>query len=131
MDDSDDDGDDVKMTEKVVDPQGRSLSREAFAERLEGFGQDKIVLSGAPRVVQGKEEMFSKIFAKNLSDHSIGTFRLLCREVGESFEALLSDNKGSLLGSLVSVCKKRSRFVKNRLTTAVGGCSRAQFHYYH
>jgi lipopolysaccharide export system protein LptA len=47
--------DDVKMTEKMLDPQGRPLSREAFSERLEGFGQDKIVLSGAPRVVQGKD----------------------------------------------------------------------------
>ncbi|MCE3012639.1 MAG: LptA/OstA family protein [Proteobacteria bacterium] len=47
--------DDVKMTEKMLDQQGRPLAREAFAERLEGFGQDKIVLSGAPRVVQGND----------------------------------------------------------------------------
>jgi lipopolysaccharide export system protein LptA len=31
------------------------MVREAFAERLEGFGQDKLVLSGAPRVVQDKD----------------------------------------------------------------------------
>jgi lipopolysaccharide export system protein LptA len=47
--------DDVKMTEKLKDQQGRDVQREAFAERLEGFGQEKIVLSGAPRVVQGKD----------------------------------------------------------------------------
>ncbi len=47
--------DDVKMTEKMLDQAGRPLTREAFAERLEGFGQDKIVLSGAPRVVQGND----------------------------------------------------------------------------
>ncbi|KAL8295053.1 hypothetical protein RB600_000834 [Gaeumannomyces tritici] len=42
------------------------------------------------RFVPGKEEIFSKIFSKSLSDHSIGTFRLLCKEIGKSFEAVLS-----------------------------------------
>ncbi len=47
--------DDVKVREKLVDSRGQSMVREAFAERLEGFGQDKLVLSGAPRVVQDKD----------------------------------------------------------------------------
>ncbi|KAL2015886.1 hypothetical protein VTK56DRAFT_4661 [Thermocarpiscus australiensis] len=50
----------------------------------------------------GKEAFFSKVFAKNLSDHSISTYRLLCREVGETFEAV--PNMQSLnLDSIVSV----------------------------
>lgn len=40
------------------------------------------------RVTQGKEELYSRVFAKNLSDHSTGTYRLLCREVGKSFQAV-------------------------------------------
>lgn len=47
--------DDVKLTEKLIDDQGKPITREAFAERLEAFGQEKMVLSGAPRVVQGKD----------------------------------------------------------------------------
>ncbi|KAH7155884.1 hypothetical protein B0J13DRAFT_497177 [Dactylonectria estremocensis] len=55
--------------------------------------------------VRGKEELFStifsKIFAKGLSDHSVGTFQLLCSEVGESFEAVLPRGKGVALDSIV------------------------------
>ncbi|MBY0518079.1 MAG: LPS export ABC transporter periplasmic protein LptC [Bacteriovoracaceae bacterium] len=47
--------DDVKVTETLMDANGMPLKRNASAERLEGFGQDKVVLSGAPRVVQGKD----------------------------------------------------------------------------
>lgn len=47
--------DDVKVTEKLVDSTGKSMTRKAFAERLEGFGEDRLVLSGAPRVEQGKD----------------------------------------------------------------------------
>ncbi|KAK0723475.1 hypothetical protein B0T26DRAFT_642395 [Lasiosphaeria miniovina] len=43
------------------------------------------------RVLQGKEEFFSQIFATNLSSHSTSTYRILCREVGKSFEAVHSD----------------------------------------
>ncbi len=49
--------DDVKVTENLLDANGRPMVRQAFAERMEGFGQDKIVLSGAPRVLQGKDVM--------------------------------------------------------------------------
>lgn len=48
--------DDVKMREKLQNPQGEVTERKAFAERLEGFGREqKMVLSGAPRVEQGSD----------------------------------------------------------------------------
>lgn len=47
--------DDVKVTEKLVDSTGKPLTRKAWAERLEGFGADRLVLSGAPRVEQEKD----------------------------------------------------------------------------
>jgi lipopolysaccharide export system protein LptA len=47
--------DDVKVTETVKTPEGIT-TRNAFAERLEGFGrEEKMVLSGAPRVEMGKD----------------------------------------------------------------------------
>jgi lipopolysaccharide export system protein LptA len=47
--------DDVKLTEKLNTPEGL-IERKAFAERLEGFGREqKMVLSGAPRVEMGKD----------------------------------------------------------------------------
>ncbi len=47
--------DDVKVTEKLQTPEGVSY-RKAFAERLEGFGQEqKMVLSGAPKVEHGAD----------------------------------------------------------------------------
>lgn len=47
--------DDVKVTEKLQTAEGVSF-RKAYAERLEGFGQEqKMVLSGAPKVEQGKD----------------------------------------------------------------------------
>jgi LPS export ABC transporter protein LptC len=47
--------DDVKVTEKLNTPEGVQ-ERKAFAERLEGFGREqKMVLSGAPRVEMGKD----------------------------------------------------------------------------
>jgi hypothetical protein len=54
-------------------------------------------------VVQGKEELYSKIFAKNLSNQSTGTYRFLCREVGKSFEAIPA-TQVSTLDSVMSVC---------------------------
>lgn len=36
----------------------------------------------------GHEKLFAPIFAKNLSDHSIGTYRLLMKQVGTTFEAI-------------------------------------------
>jgi lipopolysaccharide export system protein LptA len=48
--------DDVKLVEKLPPgPDGKPITRRAWSERLEGFGQDRIVLSGAPRVEQGKD----------------------------------------------------------------------------
>jgi hypothetical protein len=35
-----------------------------------------------------KEEFLRRIFAKKLSDHSINTYKLLCDEVGVTFEAV-------------------------------------------
>ncbi|HXH75780.1 MAG TPA: LptA/OstA family protein [Bacteriovoracaceae bacterium] len=47
--------DDVKVTEKLVTPEG-VVHRKAFSERLEGFGrEEKMVLSGAPRVETGSD----------------------------------------------------------------------------
>lgn len=47
--------DDVKVTETLQTPEGPT-QRKAYAERLEGFGrEEKMVLSGAPRVEQGKD----------------------------------------------------------------------------
>ena len=47
--------DDVKLTEKLQTPEGVQ-ERKAFSERLEGFGREqKMVLSGAPRVEMGKD----------------------------------------------------------------------------
>jgi len=47
--------DDVKVTEKLQTAEGISI-RKAYAERLEGFGREqKMVLSGAPKVEQGKD----------------------------------------------------------------------------
>jgi lipopolysaccharide transport protein LptA len=47
--------DDVKVTETLETPKG-IIQRKAFSERLEGFGREqKMVLSGAPRVEQGQD----------------------------------------------------------------------------
>jgi lipopolysaccharide export system protein LptA len=47
--------DDVKVTEKLSTPNGIT-ERRSFSERLEGFGQEqKMVLSGAPRVETGAD----------------------------------------------------------------------------
>ncbi|HLW56224.1 MAG TPA: LptA/OstA family protein [Bacteriovoracaceae bacterium] len=47
--------DDVKVTETLRTPEG-IVQRRSFSESLEGFGSDKkMVLSGAPRVEQGKD----------------------------------------------------------------------------
>lgn len=47
--------DDVKVTETINTPEGKK-QRKAFSERLEGFGrEEKMVLSGAPRVEQGTD----------------------------------------------------------------------------
>lgn len=48
--------DDVKMTETMALARGETTVRRAYSERLEGFGQEqKMILSGAPRVEQGAD----------------------------------------------------------------------------
>lgn len=56
------------------------------------------------RVLCGKEEFFSQIFSKNLSEHSIGTYRLLIDEVGKTFEAVINTNASDSLSTLTPVC---------------------------
>jgi hypothetical protein len=66
--------------------------------------------------VQGKEDifstLFSKIFDKGLSDHSVGTFQLLTSEVGvgQSFEAVLARGKNVSLDSILSVSNQEQNF---------------------
>ncbi|KAH8749125.1 hypothetical protein F5883DRAFT_436029 [Diaporthe sp. PMI_573] len=62
------------------------------------------------RVVQGKEEVYSKIFAKNLSDHSTGIYRFLCREVGRSFESVSSCAHVSTVDSIISMSTTEPSF---------------------
>jgi hypothetical protein len=41
------------------------------------------------KILPEKKELLSKIFEKNLSDHSIGAYKELCQGVGVTFEAVL------------------------------------------
>jgi hypothetical protein len=54
-------------------------------------------------VLPGKEHIFSEVFTKNLSDHSINTYRLLSRNVGKMFEAVLSNAESASLDSIIPV----------------------------
>lgn len=56
------------------------------------------------RVLCGREDFFFQIFSKNLSDHSISTYRLLIDEVGKTFEAVISTDASDSLGALTPVC---------------------------
>jgi len=56
------------------------------------------------KVLPGKEEFSLSIFSKNLSNHSISTYRMLCREVGKSFEAVPSCSRFSVPDTLIHVC---------------------------
>jgi hypothetical protein len=40
------------------------------------------------KILPEKKELFSKIFEKNLSDHSVGAYKELCQGVGVTFEAV-------------------------------------------
>ncbi|SCN98210.1 uncharacterized protein FFNC_10011 [Fusarium fujikuroi] len=52
-----------------------------------------------------KEEPLRRIFAKKLSDHSIGTYNLLCKEVGVTFEAVPPKNSSNCCPDVhMSVC---------------------------
>lgn len=41
--------------------------------------------------IAGYEETISPLLTKNLSDHSIGVYRLLTKQVGKTFEAVLKE----------------------------------------
>ncbi|KKY22683.1 hypothetical protein UCRPC4_g03185 [Phaeomoniella chlamydospora] len=56
------------------------------------------------KVIPGKEERFSTIFSKNLSDHSVGAYRELSEGVDEYFEALPSNvHDANVPASLISL----------------------------
>jgi hypothetical protein len=52
----------------------------------------------------GRSDFFLKVFAKNLSDYSTGTYWLLCKEVGKTFEVVSSHKECLILGSITSMC---------------------------
>lgn len=64
------------------------------------------------KVLCGQEEVFSQIFSKNLSEHSIGTYRLLIDEVGKTFEAVSTDTH-NFLGVLTPVCINEPQYLCN------------------
>lgn len=43
------------------------------------------------KILPGNEGLYASILSKNLSEHSIGTYRLLSSEVGKGFEAVARD----------------------------------------
>ena len=48
--------DDVKVVEKVAIGDGKFITRKAFAEKLEGYAQEKkIILTGYPKVYQQED----------------------------------------------------------------------------
>jgi len=48
--------DDVRLIEKLNSPDGKNLLRRGFSEKLEGIiNEDKIVLTGYPKVFQGQD----------------------------------------------------------------------------
>ncbi|KAI1382491.1 uncharacterized protein F4822DRAFT_444581 [Hypoxylon trugodes] len=47
-------------------------------------------------ILPEKNEVLAKIFAKNLSEHSISAYRMICEEVGNSFEAVGKTMSSSL-----------------------------------
>lgn len=48
--------DDIRLSEKLIYPEGRIVTRKAFAEKLEGImSEDKIILTGYPKVFQEKD----------------------------------------------------------------------------
>lgn len=53
------------------------------------------------KVLSGKELFFSDVFSRNLSEHSVNTYRLLCKEVGNTFEAVFSTSPCPAVSSAV------------------------------
>ncbi|XWW94420.1 hypothetical protein V2A60_008702 [Cordyceps javanica] len=73
----------------------QALSRHIVGERLGiAVSPSEVRLSPRPRdgygwkPCPGHESGFSLLLAKNLSDHSIRTYRFLSRQVGNTFEAV-------------------------------------------
>ncbi|EJP61272.1 uncharacterized protein BBA_09777 [Beauveria bassiana ARSEF 2860] len=70
----------------------RDICRQALAQHI--VSPSEVRLSPRPqdgygwKPCPGYENTFSLLFAKNLSDHSISTYRLLSRQVGNTFEAV-------------------------------------------
>ncbi|KAK1974869.1 hypothetical protein LZ30DRAFT_607035 [Colletotrichum cereale] len=115
---------------------GRDECRQKLADHINdrlGLGIEPINVRLNPqesdcyswRFVQGKEAFFSKVFAKGLSDHSIGTFQLLCREVGKSFEATstVEPSFSTIIGQLQeqnAVLSEQIRETRSRLDAEHG-----------
>jgi len=73
----------------------------------------------------GREAFFSSVFAKNLSDHSISTYRLLYREVRNAFEAV-PNIQSSTLDSIVPVRNTARRRFISVLTISIVISSRTR-----
>ncbi|KAH8713494.1 hypothetical protein HC256_006643 [Beauveria bassiana] len=73
----------------------RDICRQALSQHI--VSPSEVRLSPRPqdgygwKPCPGHENTFSLLFAKNLSDHSISTYRLLSRQVGNTFEAVPAD----------------------------------------
>ena len=84
------------------------------------------------KILPEKRDVLSKMFSKNISDHSIGTYKELCKGVGVTFEAELVTTKISVANedSITSVNVRRvsrlSRFLTILLDTKA---VRGQFQY--
>ena len=54
-----------------------------------------------------KEKLLSKIFEKNISDHSVGVYKELCKGVGKTFKAVPTTSikrlNASTVGPIISV----------------------------
>ncbi|KAH6950428.1 hypothetical protein BKA56DRAFT_564980 [Ilyonectria sp. MPI-CAGE-AT-0026] len=74
--------------------QGRDECRQQLSNRI----QVRLNPHSNNRILGERGVFLSKIFAKILSDHSIGIYRLLCREVGKTFEAALQQLSRTELG---------------------------------
>ena len=59
------------------------------------------------KILDEKKGVYTSIFSKNLSDHSIGVYRLLSAEVGRTFEAVssLTENMASVTQASISLPK--------------------------
>lgn len=55
------------------------------------------------KACQGHKHVFDLVFAKNLSDHSVSTYRLLARQVGKTFEVVSADASEENASQTVSV----------------------------